>query len=161
MSGIGSILAGARGECNTWIKNGYVSKQHLERVKNCLGNVTISQSDALLICTTYNIYDIQGQTTDQDILYSIQAGFNETISRMNMRKGMDMLTDEYQLLSILLGFNEMCNVSNAMACGATLYPQSTVDGNGKLCLAVETGMDKLWTSQAVDDWKRRHTPQQW
>ena len=141
-------------DCNTWIKNGYVSGSLIRRVTKLCKNSGLSSTDALTLCLTYNIYDVPG-LTDEAITTSLAMGFNETINRMNMRRGIDSLETEFRLLSMLIGFNEMCNVSNAMGCGVQIAG-SVHTHDGIIDFHVETGIEKLWTAQQQDLWKQRN-----
>lgn len=134
---------------STFIQGGRVSEEFLHRVIAVNKSNQMSLSDAFAVCMYFDIYDKPGQT-NRDVAFALGTGFGNMIDKMVRCKGVSTLVDEYRILSCLCGFEQMCNVANAMACGATLS-KSVHTTNDTIEFFVETRMEPIMTEEEVDE----------
>lgn len=136
---------------DTYILNGYLSKAFLKRVKSLVKTHTMSDADVVNVCLKFNIFD-SGQD-DYTIAMALSIGVQQLENNLNNGRWQTSIHDDLFLVMNLCGFDAMCNVSNAMACGSTIGLGPVVDEQNRVSISVTTQYDPMYSSADVDRFK--------
>lgn len=130
----GDLMAGGQpANSQMFIKNGYISRSTLEVVRNIM-NGYISEPEAFNICVDCDIYD--GMNEFQ-ISERIQQMWEGLITQIGRNRGSKNWTDEFKLIMLLGGWNELYTLQAVLSCGQDPEPVVVREGI-KLSLGVRS-----------------------
>lgn len=137
---------------STWMGTGYITKRFLKQIIRLNDSYDMSMGDALNVCLKLGLID--NGSSDLLLADVFNKAFSDIVSTLNnCRSDMVRITECVQIVQNLCGFEVMCNVMNAIACGGVIVGYVTIDGNAKLRFSFETGLPPLYTTADVDSFR--------